>query len=57
MKQNLICTLEERTSKKGTTYKCLVIKITDKVEKVVFLETAEIELINMFYSKNPGFNK
>lgn len=43
-------TLEERTSKKGTKYTVLVLKLTDTYEKLVFLDKAEIELIN---SKNP----
>lgn len=46
-------TLEERTSKKsGNQYLCLVIKITDNIEKVVFLEPAEIELLKLMYNKN-----
>lgn len=43
-------TLETRVSKKnGKTYQCLVIKLTDTYEKVVFLDTAEIELIKLYY--------
>lgn len=43
-------TLETRVSKKtGKAYQCLVIKLTDTYEKVVFLDTAEIELIKMNY--------
>lgn len=43
-------TLETRVSKKtGKCYHCLVIKLTDTYEKVVFLDTAEIELIKMNY--------
>lgn len=43
-------TLETRVSKKtGKTYQCLVIKLTDTYEKVVFLDNAEVELINMNY--------
>lgn len=43
-------TLETRVSKKtGKTYQCLVIKLTDTYEKVVFLDTAEIELIKLNY--------
>lgn len=41
------CTLEERLSKKGNTYKVLVIKLTPNYEKLVFLENAEIELLNL----------
>ncbi len=43
-------TLETRVSKKtGNTYQCLVIKLTDTYEKVVFLDNAEVELIKMNY--------
>ena len=43
-------TLETRVSKKtGNAYQCLVIKLTDTYEKVVFLDTAEIELIKLNY--------
>ena len=43
-------TLETRVSKKsGKTYRCIVIKLTDTYEKVVFLDNAEIELIKMNY--------
>lgn len=38
-------TLETRTSKKGSTYQVLVIKLTDSYEKYVFLDKAEIELL------------
>lgn len=43
-------TLETRVSKKtGKTYQCLVIKLTDTYEKIVFLDNAEVELIKMNY--------
>lgn len=43
-------TLETRISKKtGKTYQCLVIKLTDSYEKVVFLDNAEVELIKINY--------
>lgn len=43
-------TLETRVSKKTRKpYQCLVIKLTDTYEKVVFLDTAEIELIKLNY--------
>lgn len=44
-------TLETRTSKKGNLYECVVIKLTDNYEKVVFLENAELELLKMNNSK------
>ena len=43
-------TLETRVSKKsGKTYQCIVIKLTDTYQKIVFLDSAEVELINMNY--------
>ena len=41
--------LEQRTSKEGNQYYCVVIQITENVEKLVFLEKAEIELIRLTY--------
>lgn len=43
-------TLETRVSKKsGKTYQCIVLKLTDTYEKIVFLDSAEVELIKMTY--------
>ena len=43
-------TLETRVSKKsGKPYRCIVIKLTDTYEKIVFLDNAEVELIKMNY--------
>lgn len=42
-------TLEERISKSGNPYKCIVIKLSENTEKVVFLEPAELELLNILY--------
>lgn len=43
-------TLETRVSKKsGKTYQCIVIKLTDTYEKIVFLDNAEVELIKINY--------
>lgn len=39
--------LETRKSKKGTSYECLVIKLSPNVDKVVFLTTAELELLKL----------
>lgn len=44
--------LEERISKDGKPYFCIVVNITDNVEKIVFLDKAEIELIRLTYSNN-----
>lgn len=40
-------TLEERISKKGNKYQCVVVKITDSIEKLVFLTNAEVELLKL----------
>lgn len=45
-------TLEERTSKSGNKYKCIIIKISKNIEKIVFLEPAELELLEQ-NNKNP----
>lgn len=52
MKKEFKATLETRTSKKGTEYEVLVIKLTDKLEKLVFLDQAELELLKISNSKN-----
>ena len=41
------CSLEERQSKKGNTYKVLVVKLTPTYEKLVFLDNAELELLKI----------
>ena len=44
--------LETRIStKKGTPYQAIVIKLTPTYEKVVFLEKAELELLNNLINK------
>lgn len=52
MKKEFKATLETRTSKKGTDYEVLVVKLTDKLEKLVFLSQAELELLKISSSKN-----
>lgn len=52
MKQEYKAVLEERTSKKGNKYEVLVIKLTDKLEKLVFLDQAELELLKYYNQKN-----
>lgn len=44
-------TLETKTSKKGTNYQVIVIKLTDTYEKLVFLEPAELELLKVSKSE------
>lgn len=48
---DLKATLETRVSKKGNNYEVLVIKISDNLEKLVFLEPAELELLKLNDSK------
>ncbi len=54
-------TLETRHSdKSGNDYQVIVIKLTDKCEKLVFLEPAEIELLKITQQKKdskPSFLK
>lgn len=52
IKQEFRATLETRTSKKGNEYEVLVIKLTDKLEKLVFLEQAELELLKLSAQKD-----
>lgn len=54
-KKEFKAVLETRTSKKGSEYEVLVIKITDNIEKLVFLEPAELELLKMSNSNNSKF--
>lgn len=47
------CYLEQRKSNKsGKLYYCLVVTIAKDVEKVVFLDNAEVALISLLYNKN-----
>lgn len=52
MNREFKATLETRTSKKGKEYEVLVIKLTDKTEKLIFLEPAELELLKISSSKS-----
>lgn len=45
----VVATLEERTSKAGNKYYCIIIKLTDNLEKKVFLDAAELELVKVYY--------
>lgn len=42
--------LEKKVSKSGNEYTVLVIKLTPTYEKTIFLDSAEIELLNMYLS-------
>lgn len=50
--QDLKASLETRTSKKGEEYKVVVIKLTDSLDKLVFLEQAELELLKLTNQKS-----
>lgn len=47
-------TLEDRVSQKGTSYKVVVLKLTDTYEKLIFLDKAELELLAL-YNDEPDF--
>lgn len=53
---DLKCRLETRTSKEGKPYEVVVIKLTDTYEKLVFLDSAEKELIKMTNQDIPFIN-
>lgn len=44
---NLKCQIVEKVSQKGNKYLCLEIYLTPTYKKVVFLDTAEIELVKL----------
>lgn len=50
------CSLETRTSKEGKPYEVLVIKLTDTYEKLVFLDSAEKELLRLSKQDIPFIN-
>lgn len=39
--------LVDRTSKKGNTYTCVEVYITNNIKKLVFLNQAELELLRL----------
>lgn len=45
--KNLKCQIVEKTSQKGNKYTCLEIYLTDNYKKIVFLDSAEIELLKV----------
>lgn len=55
MNVDVKATLETRKSKKGNDYEVLVVKIDNDIEKLVFLEAAEIKLLKLAQKeiKNP----
>ena len=51
-KKELKAILETLPKKDGGTYKCVVINLTDTCQKKVFLEPAELELLELTLQKN-----
>ncbi len=56
-KRELKATLETLKKKDGGTYQCVVIKLTDNCDKKVFLDPAELELLNLSFSKDNNSKK
>lgn len=52
MKVDVKAALETRESKAGNKYQVLVIKIDEDIEKLVFLEPAEIKLLKLAHEAN-----
>lgn len=52
MSKKIEATLETRVSKKGTEYQVVVIKLLPDYEKLVFLEKAELALLNLQKTDN-----
>ena len=50
-------TLKDGVSKKGNTYKYISVMLTETLEKKVFLEPAEIELLELKEKENNPFKK
>ena len=48
---NVKAMVVEKTSKKGNTYICIEVYITDKIKKLVFLTPAELELLKLANNK------
>lgn len=45
-------TFEERTSKEGKTYSCVVLRLANNYEKLVFLSTPELALLEKELKEN-----
>ena len=44
--------IEERISKEGKPYLCMIIKLTDSYEKKVFFKSLELELLKTYINSN-----
>lgn len=49
---NIKANLVEKVSKKGNSYICIELSLTDTLKKLVFLTDAELELVNLYYSSS-----
>ena len=47
----LKCQVVEKVSQKGNTYICLEVFLTENYKKIVFLDSAEVELLKMYTKK------
>jgi len=47
IRMNIPATLEQRISKAGKPYKCIIVKLTADVEKMIFLTDAEMALLEL----------
>lgn len=54
---DLKATLKEATSKSGNTYQYVSIMLTDTLEKKVFLDQAELELLKIKEKDSNPFGK
>ena len=43
--------LVEKVSKKGNSYVCIEVYVTETIKKMVFLTDAELELLRLTYKK------
>lgn len=48
----LNASLKEKLSKKGTTYTVVEVELTPNLQKSIFLEPAELEVLRLFYAKD-----
>ena len=56
IERDLKATLVKKTSKKGNDYECVMLELTPKYKKVVFLDDAELELLKFCDNKSTKKN-
>lgn len=49
---NIPARLESRTSKDGKEYQCVVLQLTERSEKLIFLSSIELELLQLTYGNS-----